>query len=51
MSHRAKFRWLWPALFSALALSSTAVILTPSAAAKWAGDEPCVAPTGVTLKQ
>ena len=35
MSHRALVRWLWPAPISAVVLSSTAVILSPSAAAKW----------------
>lgn len=51
MSYCARVRLLWPALLSAVALSTAAVILSPSAAAKWAGDEPCVSPTGVTLKQ
>ena len=51
MSRRAKVRWLWPALLSAVALSSTAVILSPSAAAKWAAAEPCVSSSGLTLKQ
>jgi hypothetical protein len=51
MSHRAKVRLLWAALLSAVVLSSTAVILSPSAAAKWAGDEPCVSSSGMTLKQ
>jgi hypothetical protein len=51
MSHRANVRWLWPALLSAVVLSSTAVILSPSAAAKWSGAEPCVSASGVPLKQ
>src|ERR1700709_2522460 len=51
MSHRAKIRWLWPALLSAVVLASASVIVSPSAAAKWAGDEPCVSASGMTLKQ
>jgi hypothetical protein len=51
MSDRASIRWLWPALLSAVVLSSTAVILSPSAAAKWPGAEPCVSASGAPLKQ
>jgi hypothetical protein len=51
MSHRALVRWLCPALLSAVMLSSTAVILSPSASAKWSGAEPCVSASGVPLKQ
>ena len=39
---REQVRWLWPALLSAVALSTTAVILSPPAVAKWSGSEPCV---------
>src|SRR4051794_26295861 len=42
---------LWPALLSAVVLSTTAVILSPSAVAKWSGTEPCVSASGMTLKQ
>src|SRR6187200_787143 len=51
MSLSAKVRWLRPALLSAVVLSSAAVILSPPAAAKWAGAEPCVSASGMTLKQ
>ncbi|WP_164478513.1 hypothetical protein [Mycolicibacterium stellerae] len=51
MSHRFMVRWVWPALLSAAILSSTAVTVSPSAAAKWAGAEPCVTSNGSTLKQ
>lgn len=48
---RAMFARLWPALLSAVVLSSASLIASPSAAAKWAGDEPCVSASGMTLKQ
>jgi hypothetical protein len=51
MSHRANARRLWPALLSTLILSTAALILSPTAAAKWAAAEPCVSSNGLTLKQ
>ncbi len=51
MSHRANARRLWPALLSMLILCSAALTLSPTAAAKWAGTEPCVSANGMTLKQ
>jgi hypothetical protein len=51
MSFGVKARWLWPALLSTVLLSATAVMLSPSAVAKWSGTEPCVSASGMTLKQ
>src|SRR6478752_5828461 len=51
MSFGVKLRWLWAALLSTVLLSATAVMLSPSAFAKWSGTEPCVSASGGTLKQ
>jgi hypothetical protein len=51
MSQRASIRGLWPALLLSVALSAAALLLSPSAAAKWGSNEPCVASNGMTLKQ
>ncbi|MGH3675512.1 MAG: hypothetical protein ACRDU5_07190 [Mycobacterium sp.] len=53
MSHRFSTprRRLWFALLSAAVLSATALVLSPSAAAKFGGNEPCVASNGMTLDQ
>ena len=40
---------LRPAVVSAVVLTWAALILSPSAAAKFGSDEPCAAPNGVTL--
>jgi hypothetical protein len=51
MSHRfgTPGHRLWLALLSAIVLSSTALILSPSAVAKFGSNEPCVASNGMTL--
>src|SRR3954447_24804095 len=51
MSFGAKIRWWGPALLSAVLFSATAVMLSPTASAKWSGTEPCVSAGGMTLKQ
>ncbi len=51
MSLCARNRRRVAAAISVVGLSTTAWIATPVAAAKWAGPEPCVAPSGLTLKQ
>lgn len=51
MSHCANAHRLWPALLSTLILVTAALILSPAAAAKWAGAEPCVSSNGMPLKQ
>jgi hypothetical protein len=51
MSFGAKIRWWWLALLSAVLFSATAVMLSPTASAKWSGTEPCVSASGMTLKQ
>jgi hypothetical protein len=50
MSQRARIRTMWPALILSVAVCS-ALLLSPSAAAKWGSNEPCVASNGMTLKQ
>ncbi|OBB05121.1 hypothetical protein A5662_10885 [Mycobacteriaceae bacterium 1482268.1] len=50
MSHRAISRTLWSALPAIAALVSTALVVSPPAAAKWPAAEPCVS-NGRTLKQ
>jgi hypothetical protein len=50
VSHRASIRTVWPAVISAVGLSTAALVLSPPAAAKWAAAEPCVS-NGLTLKQ
>jgi hypothetical protein len=50
MSKRASIR-LWPAVISAVGLSLAALVVSPSAAAKWGSSEPCVEQNGMTLKQ
>jgi hypothetical protein len=51
MSDRANVRRVWPALISALLVGVTALILSPSAAATWGSNEPCVGANGMSLKQ
>jgi hypothetical protein len=51
MSDRACIRSRWPVLLLAAALSMAALVSSPSAAAKWGSNEPCVEPNGMTLKQ
>ena len=51
MFHRANARRLWPTLFSTVVLFSAALIVSPSAEAKFGGNEPCVASNGLTLNQ
>jgi hypothetical protein len=51
MSQQASMRSLWSAPLLAAALAVAAVILSPTADAKWGGSEPCVEPNGMTLKQ
>src|SRR6185436_6527586 len=51
MSQQASMRSLWSAPLLAAALAVAAVILSPTADAKWGSSEPCVEPNGMTLKQ
>ena len=51
MSVGTKACRLWPAVPSAVLLAMTALILSPTASAKWSGTEPCVSASGLTLKQ
>lgn len=51
MSHRAKSRARWSSLLATVAVFSAALILSPAASAKWPAAEPCVSPSGLTLKQ
>lgn len=51
MFHRANTRRLWPTLFTTVVLFSAALIVSPSAGAKFGGNEPCVASNGLTLNQ
>ena len=51
MSHRAVKGGFLPAFLITVTLSTTATVLSPPAAAKWAAAEPCVSPSGQTLKQ
>jgi hypothetical protein len=50
MSKHASIR-LRAAMVSAVGLSLAALVVSPSAAAKWGSSEPCVEPNGMTLKQ
>lgn len=50
MSERAHIR-LWSSLVATVGLSIAILAVSPSAAAKWAPAEPCVSPSGLTLKQ
>lgn len=49
MSQRASIRL--SSAVSAIGLSIAALVVTPPAAAKWPAAEPCVSPSGLTLKQ
>ena len=51
MSLHASSRGVFAALISAVGLTAATLVLSPQAAAKWAAAEPCVSPTGLTLKQ
>jgi hypothetical protein len=51
MSLRATTHRLWTALLFTVVLTSAALVLSPSAVARWGGEEPCVSSNGLTLKQ
>ncbi len=51
MFRRASTNRLSAALLSTVVLSAVGLISSPSAVARWGGNEPCVAPNGMTLKQ
>ena len=51
VSHHASIRRAVAALVSAFGVIVAALVMSPQAAAKWAAAEPCVSPSGLTLKQ
>ncbi len=51
MSRRSSIRTVFSALLATTAVFSLALVVSPTAAAKWAGSEPCVLSNGLTLKQ
>jgi len=51
VSLHASNRSVFAALVSAVGLTAAALVMSPQAAAKWPPAEPCLSPSGLTLKQ